>query len=155
MNSQFHLCLKKNYTKQLKANDWKQIFYQNLHKKINMDTKKLYENYVRTSDDTIKKHLKRIKILQRDGDIFHEYTTESIKYAIEKPRNISLIFAGNTNDYEMKHMIEVKEIKYLCKSSSRFFLKPDIGEIFDQLEESDLNRINGIAFNQDYDKCRI
>jgi hypothetical protein len=46
----------------------------------------------------------------------------------------------------MKHMIEVKEISYLCKSSSRFFLKR---EIFDQLEESELNRINGIAFNQD------
>jgi hypothetical protein len=115
-----------------------------------METTKLYENYGRTSDDTIKRHLKRIKLLKRDGDKFYEYTTESIQKVLDKPRNISLGFeSDNTIEYEMKHMIEVKEISYLCKSSSRFFLKPDIGEIFDQIEESELNRINGIAFNQD------
>ena len=116
-----------------------------------MNTDKLYKNYKSASDVKIRKHLDRIRILKKDGDKFYEYTPEAIKKAYEKPRNVSLSFEGsNTTEFEMKHMIEVKEITYLCKSSSRFFLKPDIGEIFDQINETELNRINGIAFNQDY-----
>jgi len=113
---------------------------------------KLYENYKSTTDETIKRHLKRIKLLKREGDKFYEYNTDSIKKILKKTRGVSLGFESkNTIEYEMKHMIEVKEINYLCKSSSRFFLKPDIGEIFDQIDETQLNRINGIAFNQDYE----
>jgi hypothetical protein len=47
-----------------------------------MDTKKLYKNYGRTSDDTIRKHLEKIKLLKRDDDNFYEYTTEAIQDVI-------------------------------------------------------------------------
>jgi hypothetical protein len=46
---------------------------------------------------------------------------------------------------------EYKTIRYLVKSSSRFFLKPDVGEIFDQIHFTDLydSKIKAIQYLSD------
>jgi hypothetical protein len=46
-----------------------------------------------------------------------------------------------------------KEVTYLVKPSSRFFLKPDIGEIFDAIAWDDLHtdKLKGIEFINEYE----
>lgn len=56
----------------------------------------------------------------------------------EKPRNVSVQFSGKIQNQAIDGMKEYKKITYLVKSSSRFFLKPDIGEVFDQIHFEDL-----------------
>ena len=105
----------------------------------------LYYRYKKTSDDDIRKYLGKIKIviLENKGvGTLHSYyplTQESMAKILEKPRNVSLSFdATETEDTPIENLKEYKTIKYLVKSTSRFFLKPDIGEIFDQIEFRDL-----------------
>lgn len=75
---------------------------------------------------------------------------------LEKPRNVSLTFdATETSDTPIEGLKEFKKIKYLVKSTSRFFLKPDIGEIFDQIHFRDLwsNNIKAIVFDGNAYDC--
>ena len=117
----------------------------------------LYYRYKKTSDNDIRKYLGNIKIVvgQNKGvDTIHGYyplSEESMVRILEKPRNISLSFdAIETVDTPIQNLKEYKTIKYLVKSSSRFFLKPDIGEIFDQIHYTDLfnNKIKAIQYLQ-------
>ncbi len=115
----------------------------------------LYYRYKKTSDDDIRKYLGKIKIviLENKGvgtvQGYYPLSEESVAKIMEKPRNISLSFdATETSDKPIDNLVEYKTIKYLVKSSSRFFLKPDIGEIFDQIHYSDLwdNKLKAIQF---------
>jgi hypothetical protein len=105
----------------------------------------LYYRYKKTSDEDIRKHLERIKIviLQNKGvgtiQGYYPLSAASLGKILEKPRNISLSFdATETDDTCLQNLKEYKTIKYLVKSTSRFFLKPDVGEIFDQIHFRDL-----------------
>ena len=72
---------------------------------------------------------------------------------IAKPRGVSLEFdAIETEDKPIDGLKELKTITYLVKSTSRFFLKPDVGEIFDQIPFMDLSgdEIKAICYNQDH-----
>ena len=99
----------------------------------------LYYRYKRTSDEDIREHLKRIKIVRlmnKGPNTIHGYypltEKDQVKIA-EKLRTCSLTFdATETEDTPMKLTV-AKKFTFLVKSSSRFFLKPDIGEIFDAL----------------------
>ena len=115
----------------------------------------LYYRYKKTSDDDIRKHLSNIKIvvLQNKGvgtiQGYYPLSDKSIAKILEKPRNISLSFdAVETSDNCIENLKEYKTIKYLVKSTSRFFLKPDVGEIFDQIYYRDLfdNKIKAIQY---------
>lgn len=116
----------------------------------------LYYRYKNTSDDDIRKYLKKIKIVKLEnkgvGSVFGYYplNKKSIDKISKKPRNVSLTFdATDTDDKPLKNLTEFKTVTYLVQSTSRFFLKPDIGEIFDQIEWRDLDDIKAICFNTD------
>jgi hypothetical protein len=100
----------------------------------------LYYNYKDTSDDDIRKKLEKVKFLYLDGDKLYPYTDHQMKRLMEKPRNVALSFEGikDENDERVKTeevtgLVEWKRITFLVKSSSRFFLKPDVGEVIDQI----------------------
>lgn len=116
----------------------------------------LYYGYKKTSDEDISKHLRQIKIvvLQNKGigtvQGYYPLSKESMEKILEKPRNISLSFdATETEDTLIDNLKEYKTIKYLVKSTSRFFLKPDIGEIIDQISYRDLDKIKAIQYLSD------
>ncbi len=105
----------------------------------------LYYRYKKTSDDEIREYLNDIKIviLENKGvgtiQVYYPLSDKSMAKILKKPRNISLSFdAIETSDVCIDNLKEYKTIKYLVKSTSRFFLKPDIGEIFDQINYEDL-----------------
>ena len=109
----------------------------------------LYYNYKKTSDADIKKHLKKLTIVHREQGKYYPLDKKSMKKLQSKPRSYSLTFdATDTTDKPIAGLEKHKTITYLVKSSSRFFLKPDIGEIFDQIEFGDLrsNKLLAICF---------
>lgn len=127
-----------------------------------MNINELYNNYGKTSDDEIREHLSNIYIvLETNKGIgtlhgYYPLSNDVMSKIIERPRQSSLSFDNlKTSDKPLLNLKEYKTIKYLVKSSSRFFLKPDIGEIFDQIEPDDLieGKIQCIVFypNSDYD----
>lgn len=113
----------------------------------------LYYRYKRRSDEKIREFLKDIKIviLQNKGvgtiQGYYPLSEASMAKILEKPRNVSLIFdATETSDTPIENLKIFKRIKYLVKSSSRFFLKPDVGEIFDQIDREDISIIKAIQY---------
>lgn len=116
----------------------------------------LYYRYGKTSDAEIIKNLDRIKLVIKKYKDYVEIPSETLKRIIESPRKVAWNF--DFNDNEVKHtpivgLKEFKNITYLAKSSSRFFLKPDIGEVFDQLgwEYTLDQKIKAICLNSDYE----
>jgi hypothetical protein len=116
---------------------------------------KLYYSYKSVSDDDIKKKLAEIQIVKKEhkgvGTEFGYYPYD-LTDALESPRGISLGFGGKTSDELVKGLKKYKTITYLVKSSSRFFLKNDIGEVFDQMELHDFytSDIKAICLNEGY-----
>ncbi len=112
----------------------------------------LYYRYKKTSDDDIRKYLGKIKIVILKKGGYYPLNEKSLAKIIEKPRNVSLSFdATETSKEPIENLVEYKTIKYLVKSTSRFFLKPDVGEIFDQINFRDLfdNKIKAIEYISD------
>jgi hypothetical protein len=99
---------------------------------------KLYYNYGKMKEDDIRKNLEKIKIVLRHSGKLYPITEELLKEVKEKPRNVSIQFVGKMQNQAIEGLKEYKKINYLVKSSSRFFLKPDIGEVFDQIHFEDL-----------------
>jgi hypothetical protein len=97
-------------------------------------------------------------VLKHDGPgtTFGYYPlTEAAQAKIsEKPRKVP--FRYNNHETEKKpltNLTEYKRIPFLVKSSSRFFLKDDIGEVFDQIDIHDLySDIKAIAVTEDYEE---
>lgn len=120
--------------------------------KIPYTIAQLYYNYKRTSDEQIDSFLKDNKVFFSKNKQYLELTTESVQKLIKKKRNISLTFdITSVTGVKTDHDTTVKpwkEFWYLVKSTSRFFLKPDIGEILDQIPREDLYDVDlsGILF---------
>jgi len=119
----------------------------------------LYYRYKKVSDEDLRKYLKRIKIVKQErkgvNSVYGYYplTTVSLTKLIKGLRRKSLTFdVTETANKPLTNLKEYKTITYLVKSSSRFFLKPDIGEIFDQIDYYDLlgDKIKAICFNEGY-----
>lgn len=125
-----------------------------------MTITELYNNYGKTSDDEIREHLSNIYIVietNKGVGTMHGYyplSNDVMSKIIDRPRQASLSFDNiKTSDKPLLNLKEYKTIKYLVKSSSRIFIKPDIGEIFDQIEPDDIieGKIQAIVFNnEDY-----
>lgn len=109
-----------------------------------MNTDILYKKYKSKNLDQIRNYLKTIKIVDKVNNKYCPICDEKMEKILQKPRNISFTFDSQFNeDIELEFTV-FKTIPFLVKSSSRFFLKPDIGEVFDQIDESDINRISAI-----------
>jgi len=121
---------------------------------------RLYYGYEKTSDDEIRDYLKSIKIVKREkqagGTVtkYYPLNAASMKKIKARPRTISLTFdAEKITPRAISGFEEYKTVTYLCKSSSRFFLKPDIGEIFDAIDFHDLMslKFDAICFLNGYE----
>ena len=110
-----------------------------------MNTDILYEKYNSKDLEQIRHYLKTIKIVERINNNYYSISGDHMRKISEKPRNISFTFDSphTINNEELKLSI-IKTIPFLVKSSSRFFLKADIGEVFDQIDENDINKISAI-----------
>jgi hypothetical protein len=97
----------------------------------------LYYRYKKTSDSDIRDYLKDVKIVVQEhkglGTIFGYYPLSETALAkiLEKPRNVSLTFDAIETENTPIPLIECRKFTFLVKSTSRFFLKPDIGEVLD------------------------
>lgn len=120
----------------------------------------LYYRYKKTTDDEIREQLSKIKLVKKQhkgvNSVYGYYPVSEVamQKILEKPRNVSLTFdATETADAPIEGLTELKTITYLVKSTSRFFLKPDVGEIFDQINYHDLlgDKIKAICYNEDSD----
>lgn len=119
----------------------------------------LYYRYKKRSDDEINNYLKKIKIVieqmkGRDNSPLQYYpiTRTTLKKIKTKPRGYSLTFDATTSNKPLNGLVPYKKIVYLVKSSSRFFLKPDIGEVFDQLDFRDLDsNLKAISLDDGYE----
>jgi len=123
------------------------------------DLSGLYYKYGKSTDEDIRKFLSHAKIvvLENKGvGTVHGYyplNEEAMKKVLEKPRNVSLTFdATKTEEKLVEGLREYKDIMFLVKSSSRFFLKPDIGEVIDQIDFHDKfgDTIKGIRLKDGY-----
>jgi hypothetical protein len=120
---------------------------------------KLYYNYGRETDKEIRDVLKTIKIVKKEhkgiGSVFGYYplNKESILKISRKPRKISMTFdATETENKPLNGVVEGETIHYLVKSTSRFFLKPDFGEICDQIGLDLYNsELVAICINEGYE----
>jgi hypothetical protein len=121
---------------------------------------RLYYRYKKISDDEIRKNLQTIRLVRLENKgvgTLHGYyplSKKSIDKIIKKPRNVSLTFdAHETAKTPIKNLVEYKKITFLVKSSSRFFLKPDVGEIFDQIPMEEMwgNILKAICINEEYE----
>lgn len=118
----------------------------------------LYYRYKQTTDAEIRKYLDTIKIVvSKNNGVgtlqgYYPLSQDSISKISAAPRNVSLSFdVTETAPDCVTGLSEYKTIKYLVKSTSRFFLKPDIGEIFDQIHFRDLlsDKIKAIQYMPD------
>ena len=115
----------------------------------------LYKNYGRTSDSEIKKLLKSIvlvtKMYKGEGTIFGYYQLGKniMKDIISDPRGTSHTFDNEDVGNLVEGLKEYKTIKFLVKSSSSLCLKPDIGEVFDQMPDEDKAIIKAIFTDTD------
>lgn len=100
----------------------------------------LYYRYKKSSDKDIEEFFKNIKLVRYEnkgpGTIqgYYPLTDEAMEKLMEKPRNLSPFFSESdfpTRDTPMNQLEEYMRFNVLVKSSSRFFLKPDIGELVD------------------------
>lgn len=114
-----------------------------------MNLKPLYKRYKSRSLDEIRTYLKHIKIVQFIGGGYFAINKKSMVGIKNKPRNVSFTFNSELMTEENSLDLTVyKTIPFLVKSSSRFFLKPDIGEVFDQIDDVDINQISAIYVNE-------
>lgn len=109
---------------------------------------KLYYNYGKTPDSKILDILNKIELINNGLYLAHNQQS-AIKIA---PRGVSILYDRPTGERIFLPMYDKKIITYLVKSSSRFTLKPDIGEIIDQIEINDLynSKFFGIMFDSKY-----
>jgi hypothetical protein len=121
---------------------------------------RLYYRYGKTSNNDIREYLKHIKIVKMEkhagGTVtkYYPLNTKSMKDIKANPRNISLTFdASEITPRAIAGLKVYKTVTYLCKSTSRFFLKPDIGEIFDAIDFHDLygDKFDAICFSTNYE----
>lgn len=103
----------------------------------------LYYRYKNTSDESIKTLLKKVKVVVKRDDSYYALSYDAIQKLSEKPRKLSLSFDMFKEFDQLKLNLEhVSTVTYLVKCNSRFFLKPDIGEIIDQIPYHDRIRCN-------------
>jgi len=125
-----------------------------------MEISGLYYRYGQCKDKEIQEYLSRIMIVHEkhvDGQFFGYYkiSDDSLSKILENPRGTSLTFGAYETSEEVINLEPFETITYLVKSTSRFFLKPDIGEIFDQIPHQFLwkenhRNLKAIAFCEGY-----
>lgn len=120
----------------------------------------LYYRYGKISDDEIREYLKTIKIVGLgDNGIgtvhgYYEISDRLMERVLKKPREFSYQFEMELSNRLVNGLVPYKRIVFLVKSTSSFFLRPDIGEVFDAINHHDLygNQIKAIWMEKGYVK---
>jgi len=100
----------------------------------------LYYRYKQRKDDELKKFASRIVWLKKKDDKYYAFDEKSKKELVSKLRSFSINFGDlKTEEAPVENLVEYKTITFLVQSSSRFFLKADIGEVIDQLDFDDFH----------------
>lgn len=114
----------------------------------------LYYRYGNVSDPDIRQCLKGVNLVRRKEGRYHPLTDAVVDKIKANPRETSLTFdSAETYKNYITGLKPYKRVVYLVKSSSRFFLKPDIGEVFDAIgfEDRISGRLHGICIEDDYE----
>lgn len=102
----------------------------------------LYYDYKKVSDDKIRGILNNVLIVYRKihkgEEGFYKIEDESFLKIYDTPRTVSVNFDVQTSK-KVEGLAPYLKFNYLVKSSSRFFLKADIGEILDQIPYYELH----------------
>jgi hypothetical protein len=120
----------------------------------------LYYRYGESENGKINDVLSRVKLVKSfqknpSGDMdYYQLKEDIIKEIIKNPRHTSPNFANdNIEETPINGLEPFKKITYLVKSSSRFFYKPDVGEIIDQIRDEDLydSKLKAICITGEYE----
>jgi hypothetical protein len=110
-------------------------------------------NYGKTTDEQIRLYLTKIKLVKKEhkgiNSVYGYYpiSDEFFEKIYCNPRKVSYnLDESPTQDTPVSNLVPFKSIPFICRSSSRFFLKADIGEVFDQIKPGFLeeNKIKAI-----------
>jgi hypothetical protein len=120
----------------------------------------LYYRYKKTPDKEIREKLETTKLVVLKhggpGTVFGYYPlTEAAQQKIAaSPRTVPFNYGSHdTEKTPLEGLKEYKKIPFLVKSSSRFFLKDDIGEVFDQISFDDrYTDFRAIAVTDEYEE---
>lgn len=119
----------------------------------------LYYRYGKTSDAKIRSFLERVSLVVfRNKGIGTRYgyyclSDDLMAKILENPRDVTFTFGANEiGNKIIENLKEYKTIKYLVKSTSRWILRPDVGEILDQISYDDFrdSKIKAIQLSQDW-----
>lgn len=113
----------------------------------------LYYRYEKRSNEELKNFLGPIILLEKNEDKFYALTIKSKEKILKSPRGYAINWGDlSKEENPIENYTIYKTITFLVKSSSRFCLKADIGEVVDQLEFDDFHcsEIKGICVNKDY-----
>ena len=80
---------------------------------------------------------------------YYRLMPEMLAKLKENPRGISYQFNSEELGEYAPDLVWHKKIFFYVKSSSRFFLKPDIGEVFDQMSQEDIEQTDAICIVRD------
>lgn len=114
---------------------------------------KLYYRYRSSDDQKIQNFLDHVKLIKftnkGSGTIqgYYELCGESVESLKNKPKTKSLTFDlfDNYHIGELQsNLVFHSKLKFLVKSSSRFFYKPDIGEVVDQIHFTEIGSIKAV-----------
>lgn len=107
----------------------------------------LYFRYGKVTDEKLREYLTRYKIvIEKNNGVgtlhgYYPLAESAIAKISEKLRKVGFNMDEETykmEDQPIEGLTEWKTFRYLVKSTSRFSLKVDIGEIFDQIDWRDL-----------------
>jgi hypothetical protein len=113
---------------------------------MNISLTKVLKNYGKTSMEELQNLSKKIGILQVKKSAVNQYY-EINMIAKEKlmnaPRSVSF-------NFDLDPDLKNEEIYFLIKSTSRFFIKADFGEVVDQMTQKQKRSIQYLCVDLDY-----
>ena len=125
--------------------------YAKLPKRF-VDIGNLMKNYGKTPDEEIKSLLNSISLLVmihkkvRTNFGIYEISEAQLNIVKLELRNYSFTFNPSTRKYR-KDVNPYRLINLLIKSQSPFYIKPDVGEIFDQMTVKEKKRTRAVCIN--------
>jgi hypothetical protein len=141
---------------------------------MNIDYKeipRLYYNYGRCDNEKLKRVLDEVlfvvpkieiiipklrktkKLVRNYTEKYYALDDKSVATIKKKLRTHATTWDIVTKENPETNLVPYKKFSYLVKSSSRFILKPDIGELIDQIDYNDFDdKLVAICINTDYEE---
>lgn len=111
-----------------------------------------YYRYKQRKNDELKSFASQMVWLKKKDGKHYSFNEKSKEKLVKELRGYSINFGSlKTEENPVENLVEYKTITFLVQSSSRFFLKADIGEVIDQLDFNDFHcpEFKAICVNDD------